>query len=54
MKKLMVLMMTGLLVGAWYTTFTSEWKNRWNIKKNVSSRLRKMKKKEFIRCNPGI
>ena len=23
MKKLMVLMMTGLLVGAWYTTFTS-------------------------------
>ena len=47
MKKLMVLMMTGLLVGAWYTTFTSAVEKPMEYK-NVSSRLRKMKKKEFI------
>ncbi len=33
MKKLMVLMMTGLLVAAWYTTFTSAVKKPMEYKK---------------------
>lgn len=47
MKKLMVLMMTGLLVGAWYTTFTSAVEKPMEYKKCLQQ-AQKMKKKEFI------
>lgn len=47
MKKLMVLMMTGLLVGAWYTTFTSAVEKPMEYKKCLQQ-AQKNEEKEFI------
>ena len=50
MKKLMVLMMTGLLVGAWYTTFTSAVEKPMEYKKCLQQAQKNEEKRYFDQC----